>query len=86
MWDTAGEKLVSEVLLQTPSLGCTSVNRPRTYQSQLCSDTDCSLEDLLGAMYNWEEWRERERERERESGKSVLAARRDDDDDDDDDI
>ena len=37
------------------------------------------MEDLPGAMEDWEGWRERE------SGRSLLAARHDDDDDDDDD-
>ena len=44
----------------------TSVGWPaRTYLHQLCADTGCSLEDLLGAMDDRDRWRERERERER---------------------
>ena len=48
-------------------------------QEQLCTDTGCSLEDLLETMEDKDKWRERERERERES---ELAAHDDDDDDD----
>ena len=40
-------------------------------------DTGCSLENLPGAVNNWDEWRERERE----LGKSKLAAQFDDNDD-----
>ena len=35
--------------------------------SQLCADTECSLENLQEAMYDRDGWQERERERERES-------------------
>ena len=41
----------SDVLLRTTSHGRAKVRRPaRTYVQQLCADTECSLEDLLGAM------------------------------------
>ena len=41
---------------------------------QLCVDAGCSLEDLLGAVDNWDGWREREIEIERERGESAAAA------------
>ena len=45
------DKLISNVLLWTPSQGCTSVGRPdRTYLQQLCTDTGCSLEDQPEAI------------------------------------
>ena len=47
----------------------------KTYRQQICTNTGCNLEDLLGAMDDRDEWRERE------SRKSVLAARLDDNDD-----
>ena len=43
---------------------------------QLCADTGCNLEDLLGQMDN----RERERERERELRKFMLSAQLDNND------
>ena len=43
---------------------------------QICADTGCSLEDLLGPMVDRDRWRERE------SGKSMPSAQLDDDDDD----
>ena len=53
------EKLISDVLLWTPSHGRASIGRPtRTYLQQLCADTGCSLEDLLKAMDDRDEWRE----------------------------
>ena len=59
------------------SYGQSKSGRPaRTFIQQLCDDTGCNPEDLLGAMNDRETWGERG------SGISVLAARHDDDDDD----
>ena len=44
-------KLISDILLWTPSHGHCSVGRPtRTYFQQLCADIQCSLENLPKAM------------------------------------
>ena len=57
------DELISDVLLWTPSHGQAKVELPaRTYVKQLCADTECSLEDLLGAMDDREGWQERVRE------------------------
>ena len=57
------DELISDILLWTPSHGWAKVWRPaRTYIQQLCVDTGYSLEDLLGAMDEIDEWRERVRE------------------------
>ena len=49
-WRTKDE-FISVVLQWAPSHPCASVGRPTgTYLQQLCTDTGCSLEDLLGAM------------------------------------
>ena len=57
------DELISDILLWTPSHRRAKAGRPaRTYIQQLCADTGCSLEDLLEAMDNREEWRERVRE------------------------
>ena len=57
------DELISDVLLWTLTYGRASVGRPaRTYLHQLCADTGCSLKDLLGAMEDRDEWRERVRE------------------------
>ena len=62
MRDTAGE-LIRDVLLWTPSHVWANVGRPaRTYQQQLCTDTECSTEDLPRAMEDRDEWQERARE------------------------
>ena len=62
----------------SPTRGHASVGRLiRTYLHQLSADAGCSLEDLLGAIDDWDGLREKE------SGKSVLSARLVDDDDDD---
>ena len=54
MQDTAGEagdELISDVLLWTPTYGRAKAGRPaRTYIQQLSEDTGCSLEDLPEAM------------------------------------
>ena len=66
------DKLISDVLLWTPTHGCTSIGwLARTYLHQLCVDTGCSLEDLPGVMDDRDGWRE--------SGKSILLAWLDDD-------
>ena len=58
------DKLISDVLLWTPTHGHTSIGRPaKTYKHQLCAGTGCSLEDLLGAMDNRDGWLERESHR-----------------------
>ena len=71
------DKLISDVLLWTPTYGWAKAGQPaRTYTQQLCEDTWCSPEDLPEAMNDREKC-------ERGSGISVLVARHDDDDDDD---
>ena len=57
------DKLISDILLWTPSHGRVKVRRPiRTYLQQFCTDTGCSMEDLPGVMDNSDGWRERVRE------------------------
>ena len=57
------DKLISDVLLWTPSHGQAKAERPaRTYIQQLCEDTGCSLEDPPEAMNDREEWWERVRD------------------------
>ena len=57
------DKLISDILLLTPLRGQGKVGwLPRTYIQQLCANTGCSLEDLLGAMNNIDGWQERVRE------------------------
>ena len=54
------DEFISDVLLWTPTYGQAKAGRPaRTYIQQLCEDTGCNPEDLLEAMNNREEWRER---------------------------
>ena len=49
------DELISNVLPWTPLHGCTSVDPlARIYLHQLCMDTGCSLENLLGAMDDWD--------------------------------
>ena len=49
-WRSKGE-LISDVLLWTPSHGWARIGWPaRTYVQQLCTDTGCSMEDLLWEM------------------------------------
>ena len=56
------DKLISDVLLWTPSHGRAKAGRPaRTYIQQLSVDTGCSPEDLLKAIDDREVWRERVR-------------------------
>ena len=57
------DKLISDVLLWTPTYGRAKAGRPaRTYIQQLCEDTGCSPEDLPEAMNDREKWRERVRD------------------------
>ena len=57
------DKLISDILLWTPSHDGAKVGRPaRTYIQQLCEDTGCNPEDLLKAMNDRERWRERVRD------------------------
>ena len=63
MQDTAGDELISDVLLWTPTYGRAKAGRPvRTYIQQLCEDTGCGPEDLPEAMNDREKWRERVRD------------------------
>ena len=56
-------KLVSDILLWTPSHGRAKAEQPaRTYIQQLYADTGCSLEDLPGPMDGKDGWQERVRE------------------------
>ena len=56
----SGDKLISGVLLWTPSHGQTGAGRPaRTNLQQLCMDTGCSQEGLSNAMDDRNEWRGR---------------------------
>ena len=57
------DKLISDVLLWTPTYECAKAGRPaRTYIQQLCEDTGCNPEDLPEAMNDREKWRERVRD------------------------
>ena len=54
------DELISDVLLWTPTHGRAKAGRPAgTYIQQLCEDMGCCPEDLLEAMNDREEWRER---------------------------
>ena len=54
------DKLISNVLLRTPSHRWVSVGPPaRTYLQLLCVHTRCSLEDLLETMDVRDKWWER---------------------------
>ena len=58
-WD----ELINDIFLWTPSYGRAKARRPAwTYLQQLCEDTGCSPEDLLEAMNDRKEWRERVRD------------------------
>ena len=51
------DKLISDVLLWIPSQRQASIGRPAiTYLQLLCTDTGCSLVDLLGVMDDKDEW------------------------------
>ena len=57
------DKLISDVLLWTPTYGWAKAGRPaRTYIQQLCEDTGCGPEDLPEAMNDREKWQERVRD------------------------
>ena len=57
------DKLISDVLLWSPTYGRAKAGRPaRTYIQQLYEDTGCSQEDLPEAMNDGEKWRERFRD------------------------
>ena len=57
------DKLISDLLLWTPTYGRAKAGRPaRTYIQQLCEDSRCSPEDLPKAMNDREKWRERVRD------------------------
>ena len=57
------DKLISDVLLWTPTYGQAKAGRPAwTYIQQLCEETECSPEDLPEAMNDREKWRERVRD------------------------
>ena len=57
------DKLISDVLLWTPTYGRAKAGRPaRTCIPQLCEDTGCRPEDLPEVMTDWEKWRERVRD------------------------
>ena len=57
------DKLISDVLLWTPTFGRAIAGRPaRTYIQQQSGDTGCSPENLLDAMNDKEKWRERVRD------------------------
>ena len=59
----SGDKLISDVLLLTPSCGWAKAGRPaRTYIQQLCANMGCDLEGLPEAMNDREGWRERVRD------------------------
>ena len=52
-----GDKLISDILLWTPSHGRTKAGRPAgTYVQQLCADTGYSLKDLPGAPDDRDGW------------------------------
>ena len=57
------DKLISDVLLWTPTYVQAKAGRPaRTYIQQLREDMGCSPEDLPEAMNDREKWRERVRD------------------------
>ena len=57
------DKLISDVLLWTPTHGRAKAGQPaQTYIQQLCEDTGCCPEDLPEAMNDREKWRERVRD------------------------
>ena len=59
----ACDKLISDVLLWTPTHGRAKAGRPaRTYIQQLCEDTGCCPEDLPEVMNDREKWRDRVRD------------------------
>ena len=66
------DRLISDILLWTPSHGRAKSGRPtRTYIQQVCADTGCSSEDLPEAMNDREGWQERFREIRADSNKRL---------------
>ena len=62
-WWRSRDKLISDVLLWTPTYGRTKAGRlARTSIQKLCEDTGCRPEDLSEAMNDREKWRERVRD------------------------
>ena len=58
---TSKDELISDILLWTLTHGHASDDQPaRIYLHQLYADTGYSLENLPGAMDDWDGWRERE--------------------------
>ena len=56
------DELISDILLWTPSHGWAKAGWPaKTYLKQLCTDKECRLEDLPGAMNDRDGWQERVR-------------------------
>ena len=56
-------EFISHILLWTASHGREKAGQPaRTYLKQLCANTGCSLEGLLGAMDDRDRWWKRVRE------------------------
>ena len=54
------DKLISNVLFWTPSLGQAKAGRTaQIYIQQLCVDTGCCPEDMPERMDDWEGWQER---------------------------
>ena len=81
MMDTAGEVRMNSEAISTYGLlqMVAIVVRPASNCVHIfCVDTGFSLKDLLWAMGDREEWREREREREWEREHSVLSVQLDD--------
>ena len=61
-WRSRG-KLISDVLLWTPSHGWAKAGQPaRTYIQQLCANTGCNPEELPEAMDDRKGWQERVRD------------------------
>ena len=57
------DKLISDILLWTPSHGWAKAGWPAgTFLQKLCANTGCSLEYLPGAMEDRERWWERAKE------------------------
>ena len=66
------DEFISDILPCIPSHGWAKVGQPaRINIQQLCADTGCGLEDLLGTMDD--------KDSEIGSGRSMLAVRHDDD-------
>ena len=57
----SGDEVINDILLWTPSHGRAKARRPAKTYIQLCADTVCNLEDLLGAIDNRDGWWDRVR-------------------------